>query len=338
MNAKFVAALAVVFVVVAGTAAAVPAAKKLLTGKDIKDGSIGIVDLSSSTRAGLKGPKGADGSQGPKGADGAKGDTGATGPQGAKGDTGAQGAPGDVGPRGAQGQQGIQGPQGIPSVVGVWKGAWVAGTYAKGDVVSRNGSSWASAKNGNTDDPATAPPGSWDLVVSKGDKGDKGDQGAPGLKWIGSWNSGTTFAKTEVVTHGGSAWVSVQDGNTNHPPASSPTWWDQIAAKGDQGPPGIQGPPGPGGSSLIGYEIVKVNVTPPVDLANQVAHASCPAGKVVLSGGIVPATDANDDVAYKLAVLWSGPIDEHTWEAYYSVNDLDLPLDFRLVCANSPTG
>src|SRR3954466_14035227 len=100
MNAKFVAALAVVFAVVAGTAAAGPAAKKLLTGKDIKDGSIGIVDLSSSTRVGLKGSRGPAGPQGGTGPAGAKGDTGpagALGPTGATGQTVPQGLKGDKG-------------------------------------------------------------------------------------------------------------------------------------------------------------------------------------------------------------------------------------------------
>ena len=281
MNAKFVAALAVVFAVVVGSAAAGPAAKKLLTGKDIKDGSIGIVDLSSSTRVGLKGPQGA---QGPRGNAGAEGPAG---PQGAKGDTGAQGAPGDVGPRGPQGQQGVQGLQGTSAVLGVWKGPWLAGTtYAKNDIVSQAGSSWVSLTNANTgNDPATAPAGSWDAVVSKGVKGDQGNQGIQGIQ-------------------------------------------------GPQGIQGIQGTPGPGGNGLAGYEVVKVDVTPPEDLSSAVARASCPAGKIVLGGGIVPATDTNDEVAFQLAVLWSGPVDEHTWEAYYTVSSLEMPIDFRLICAS----
>ena len=288
MNAKFVAALAVVFAVVVGSAAAGPAAKKLLTGKDIKDGSIGIVDLSSSTRAGLKGPQGA---LGPKGAAGAEGPAG---PQGAKGDTGAQGAPGDVGPRGPQGQQGVQGLQGEASPVGTWRGAYNGGTtYALNAIVQDGGSSWISLQNGNTGHPPSSSPAWWDLVLSKGDKGDQGTQGTQGLK----------------------------------------------GDKGDKGDQGIQGTPGPGGNGLAGYVVVKVDVIPPEDLSSAVARASCPDGKIVLSGGIVPATDANDEVAFQLAVLWSGPVDEHTWEAYYNVSTLEMPLDFRLICASpAPAG
>ena len=101
MNAKFMAALAVVFAVVAGTAAAVPAAKKLLTGKDIKDGSIGIVDLSSSTRVGLKGARGAHGPRAPTARRAIPGPAGREGRHGS----------GRAGPR-AAGPAGRQGPQG----------------------------------------------------------------------------------------------------------------------------------------------------------------------------------------------------------------------------------
>jgi len=60
---------------IAGTAGAA----KLLTGKDIKDGSIGLKDLSKRARSALKGA------------------TGAQGPQGLKGDSGAPGGPGTSG-------------------------------------------------------------------------------------------------------------------------------------------------------------------------------------------------------------------------------------------------
>ena len=58
---------------------------KMITGAQIKNGSIGIKDLSRSARKSLKGARGA---------------TGATGATGAQGATGAAGAKGDVGPQG----------------------------------------------------------------------------------------------------------------------------------------------------------------------------------------------------------------------------------------------
>ncbi len=67
------------------------AAKTLITGKDIKDGSVHLVDLGTKTKAKLQGSKGATGATGAKGATGA---TGATGADGAKGNQGNQGDPG----------------------------------------------------------------------------------------------------------------------------------------------------------------------------------------------------------------------------------------------------
>jgi hypothetical protein len=91
---------------------------KLITGFDIKDGSIGTVDLSKSAQASLHGAKGSRGSTGSAGALGLTGAAGAAGAAGAKGDigisvTGAQGAASSVaGPAGAAGPQGNQGPFG----------------------------------------------------------------------------------------------------------------------------------------------------------------------------------------------------------------------------------
>lgn len=113
-----------------------------LTGKDVKDGSLGPSDLSRAARAALSGqvgpqgpqgatgpagpagpagPIGAKGEQGPKGepgaagaagVDGAKGATGATGATGPKGDTGLRGETGTAGPKGDTGAKGATGAQG----------------------------------------------------------------------------------------------------------------------------------------------------------------------------------------------------------------------------------
>lgn len=62
-----------------------------ITGKDVKDGSIGPSDLARSTRAALQG---------------APGKTGATGPAGPQGEPGPKGEPGFGGPRGPAGPPG----------------------------------------------------------------------------------------------------------------------------------------------------------------------------------------------------------------------------------------
>lgn len=114
-------AVALVMSLVLGATAV---AAKLITGKDIKNGSIGLVDLSASAKKGLAGEDGRDGAagaQGAKGDQGATGDQGAVGPAGASGPQGPVGANGVAGPqgaRGADGQIGPTGPQGPTGAAG----------------------------------------------------------------------------------------------------------------------------------------------------------------------------------------------------------------------------
>lgn len=68
---------------IAGTAGAA----KLITGRDVKDGSIGLADLSRRARAALRGATGPQGAQGPQGAAGANGASGAPGSPGTSGST-----------------------------------------------------------------------------------------------------------------------------------------------------------------------------------------------------------------------------------------------------------
>src|SRR3954462_13792649 len=67
---------------------------KLITGLDIRDGSITTVDLAKGTKNSLHGDQGDKGATGAKGA---KGNAGAAGAPGALGLTGAAGAKGDTG-------------------------------------------------------------------------------------------------------------------------------------------------------------------------------------------------------------------------------------------------
>ena len=97
----FVAAVALA-VGMAGTAGAA----KLLTGKNIKDGTIELKDLSKKTRKKLAGKAG------PRGPAGPVGTAGATGP------AGTAGATGPLGPAGAAGKDGLNGAQGLPGTSG----------------------------------------------------------------------------------------------------------------------------------------------------------------------------------------------------------------------------
>jgi hypothetical protein len=117
MMKKVFAVLASLALVLSITSGAGAAAKRLITGKDIKNGSITTVDLSKRTVAQLKGAKGAKGAKGDTGAAGAKGETGAPGTPGvagAKGDKGEKGDPGADGRNGVDGQDGDQGEKGDP--------------------------------------------------------------------------------------------------------------------------------------------------------------------------------------------------------------------------------
>src|SRR6478735_53198 len=84
-------------VVAAGTLFAIggvstATAAKLITGKDIVDGSVQKRDLGPGVQASLTGNKGDQGPKGDAGAQGPKGNTGATGPQGPAGSVAYTGA------------------------------------------------------------------------------------------------------------------------------------------------------------------------------------------------------------------------------------------------------
>jgi len=108
-----IATLALVF----ATAGVAPAAKKLITGRDIarnaittahvKDRTLKAADFAPGVLKSGSGPAGPAGPAGPKGAtgpQGAQGDSGTPGENGLDGQPGADGAPGDPGADGANGQ------------------------------------------------------------------------------------------------------------------------------------------------------------------------------------------------------------------------------------------
>jgi len=97
-----VVAFLCLFVVLGGTPLAAPArdaAKRLVTGRDVRDGSLQARDLSARARRALRGTRGATGPAGPAGPVGATGPAGPAGPQGERGPAGPQGEPGPIGPR-----------------------------------------------------------------------------------------------------------------------------------------------------------------------------------------------------------------------------------------------
>jgi hypothetical protein len=87
-----------------------------VTGRDVKNASLGTSELSATAVSSLTGERGPAGPQGPKGDSGEQGQAGPQGPKGdsgQQGPTGPNGAPGPAGPTGAPGPAGPPGPSGI---------------------------------------------------------------------------------------------------------------------------------------------------------------------------------------------------------------------------------
>jgi hypothetical protein len=114
-----------------------------LTGLDIKDGSIGVKDLAKSAK-----PK--NGKNGTIGANGTNGTNGANGASGAKGDTGAAGAKGDTGATGATGAKGDKGDAGQDAAYSIKSLV----PYAADESTAQN-NEWRSYKPDGFDAPTT---------------------------------------------------------------------------------------------------------------------------------------------------------------------------------------
>jgi hypothetical protein len=148
-----VSALAVTAAGTAGVQALITGAQikdGTIESRDIKNGAIVRADIRAATLASLRGPRGPVGAQGP---------AGAVGPQGA---AGPQGVAGPQGHQGVTGAQGVQGAKGDPGV----------GVHVTGSVATV------------ADLPATANEGDAYIVTSTGD--------------LHVWN-GTAFVNTGLV-------------------------------------------------------------------------------------------------------------------------------------------
>jgi len=192
------------------------------------DGNTGNQPDTSPAEWALVAQRGDDGAEGPQGPTGATGAQGAQGPQGEQGLQGATGPTGATGAQGAQGPQGEQGPQGATGSTGA------------------QGAQGPQGPQGPQGD--TGAQGSIGPIGPQGPQGDQGSQGPAGasMSFSGDWDGGTTYAALQVVTFGGSSYVSLADDNTGNQPDSSAEW-ALIAQKGDtgdQGPEGDQGPQG----------------------------------------------------------------------------------------------
>ena len=85
--------------------------------------------------------------------------------------------------------------------------------------------------------------------LSAGPTGPTGPTGPAGIQYQGAYNAATTYAAGDAVTSGGSSWYSLQAGNLNNTPGSSPSYWALLAQVGATGPAGPTGATGPQGAT-----------------------------------------------------------------------------------------
>jgi collagen triple helix repeat protein len=339
MRPKFVVALAAVVVVLAGTATAGPAVKKMITGLDIKDGSLGLVDLSGKARSGLKG------------AQGHAGHDGAAGPAGAKGADGAQGLTGPTGPAGAAGAKGAKGDNGARGLT--WRGLWNPATiYLPDEAVSRDGSAYVALTGSAAVDPSSNP-ATWSLLAAKGDangivgptgpqgpqgpagsagatgaQGAKGDTGATGAQGA----TGATGATGPQGAKGDTGAQGPQGvkGDTGATGAQGPQGLKgdkgDTGATGAQGPKGDTGATGPAGA-ITGYQLVS-DVVSSADGSYTLSTLTCPDNKKVIAGGLRPGQDFN---GYDLQVLWSTPVSGSEWDIGWYANS-GMDAEFQIIC------
>ena len=154
-------------------------------------------------------------------------DTGSTGPVGPRGATGA------TGPAGPQGPQGVTGPAGATGLTGLT------------GLTGATGSTGLTGLTGST-----GPAGPTGLTGATGSQGPTGATGAVGIQFQGVWTNITTYLLNDVVTLGGSTWLSVTNVNLGHNPTNdSGANWTVLAVAGATGATGLTGSAGPTGTT-----------------------------------------------------------------------------------------
>ncbi len=187
---------------------------------------------------------------------------------GATGPAGLQGPQGIAGPSGVTGPQGLPGPAGPQGPPVTFRGLW-SGTanYSTGDAVSYNGSAYIATAAVNGNPPGISP--AWSLLARQGDTGATGTQGPQGpagatgatgvtgpqglqgpagLRWRGTYDSGTGYPTGDAVAYNGASYVSVTDVNAGVVPGSGPQW-ALLAAAGAAGTNGVNGATGATGAT-----------------------------------------------------------------------------------------
>jgi hypothetical protein len=166
---------------------------------------------------------------------------------------------------GPQGSQGVKGDQGL-----AYLGEYVSGNgYINGIAVVKGSDNnlYIAKASGGLADPV-GNTAQWNLFLPKGSQGTQGEQGPAGStgpagddalwNYTGAYNLGASYAVGDVVTYNGELFYRKHSngGNSGDTPFAASSFWDLLAAKGEQGPAGptgstgaqgVAGPAGPQG-------------------------------------------------------------------------------------------
>jgi hypothetical protein len=187
-------------------------------------------------------PSGQAGTAGPAGP---TGPTGGTGPAGPTGSTGSAGPAGPAGVPGATGATGAAGATGATGPPVSFQGNWLVGvTYAAGDAVFFNGSSYISLSGGNVSN--TPPANPWALLAQQGSTGPTGAAGPTGL--TGATGQAGPAGVTGSIGPAGAAGPTGVTGPTG--PTGPAGVTGSTGPTGPAGPTGLTGPAGANGSAI----------------------------------------------------------------------------------------
>ena len=143
-------------------------------------------------------------------------------------------------------------------------------------------------------------------VGPAGAAGPAGPSGAGAFAFQGAYSSSTNYSHGDVVSFGGSSFISLQDANHGNTPSSSPSAWGTLASAGTSspgpaGPTGSQGPAGPAGSPGLVYQGAYDSTTTyalgDVVLFNGASWVSLLAGNHGQTPGLNPSSLGNVDGA-----------------------------------------
>lgn len=114
-------------------------------------------------------------------------------------------------------------------------------TYVENNIVSYNGSSYINILTCTNILPTNAT--YWKLIAEKGEQGIQGIQGEQGiqgvqgekgLNWRGGYISTTSYVIDDAITFQGSSYICISP-SVNNQPNISPSYWDVLAEKGQDG-------------------------------------------------------------------------------------------------------